>query len=121
MVVVDESASMADADGTGARADAVAAARDFLAAHGLADDRIGVTWFADSADVEGPALASAGTSTSAPADLTPLGTGTNIASALQQTVAAQQRGLRIGQAGDRARVRRAGVERFPVRRSPPRR
>ena len=92
MVVVDESASMADADATGARADAVAAARDFLAAHGLPDDRIGVTWFADSADVEGPALASVGASTSAPADLTPLGTGTNIASALHQTVEAQQRG-----------------------------
>ena len=76
MVVVDESASMADADGTGARADAVAAAADFLAAHGLADDRIGVTWFADSADVEGPgARHRPRARRSAPADLTPLGTG----------------------------------------------
>ena len=35
------------------------AAWRFLDAYGLADDRIGTTWFADSADVVGPVPATA--------------------------------------------------------------
>ncbi len=54
MVVIDESASMSTADEPGTRADAVRAAGEFLAAYGLQDDRIGVTWFADRPAAEPP-------------------------------------------------------------------
>ncbi len=51
MVVIDESSSMSSADSLGTRADAVRATAEFLAAYGVAADRIGVTWFADDAEV----------------------------------------------------------------------
>ncbi len=92
MVVVDESASMADADATGARADAVDAAWRFLDAYGLADDRIGTTWFADSADVVGPVPATAAVSRVAPVDTATLGTGTNIAFAFRAALDALNSG-----------------------------
>jgi von Willebrand factor type A domain len=79
MVVIDESSSMSDADQLGTRADAVRATAEFLAAYGLDGDRIGVTWFADTADVTAAvptdSFAASGT---AP----PVGSGTLISSAL---------------------------------------
>lgn len=88
MVVVDESSSMADADVSGSRADAVRAATDFLAAYGRSDDRIGTTWFADTAAVDGPRPASTD-ATSKPASPTEaLGSGTDIAGALRAAVEA---------------------------------
>lgn len=84
MVVIDESSSMATADEVGSRADAVRAAGEFLAAYGLAGDRIGVTWFADSADVTPPAVASGTPATRA--NSLSLGSGTDIANALNTTL-----------------------------------
>jgi von Willebrand factor type A domain len=91
MVVVDESSSMTEADATGARADAVQAAADFLQAYGLPEDRIGTTWFADDADVVGPDPASTATAARA-AESTALGSGTKIASALRSALAAMATG-----------------------------
>lgn len=89
MVVIDESSSMATADEVGARADAVRATGEFLEAYGLTDERIGVTWFADSADVTAPRAAS--DPISGPVDALGLGSGTNISNALAETFDAMER------------------------------
>ncbi len=79
MVVIDESSSMSSADQLGTRADAVRATAEFLTAYGLAGDRIGVTWFADTADV----TAAVPTDAFAAAATAPMvGSGTAISSAL---------------------------------------
>lgn len=84
MVVIDESASMASADEVGSRADAVRATRDFLDTYGLAGDRIGVTWFADTADVTAPGAVS--DPTAIRTNPVSLGSRTNISSALASTL-----------------------------------
>lgn len=55
MVMIDESASMSQADAAGTRPAAVRAASDFFAAYGIDGDRIGVMWFADRTEVIDPA------------------------------------------------------------------
>jgi len=80
MVVIDESSSMSSADALGSRADAVRATAEFLAAYGLDGDRIGVTWFADTADVT---AAVPSDSFAASATAPTVGSGTAISSALQ--------------------------------------
>jgi Mg-chelatase subunit ChlD len=90
MVVIDESASMATADSTGTRADAVRATNEFLAVYGLDDDRIAVTWFADRADAGTPRPASA--SAAAPIPPIDLGGGTDIATALHAALDTVTRG-----------------------------
>jgi len=82
MVVIDESSSMSSADQLGTRADAVRATAEFLAAYGLDGDRIGVTWFADTADVTA-AVPTDSFAASASAPL--VGSGTEIAAALGDT------------------------------------
>lgn len=89
MIVIDESSSMAASDAAGTRADAVRATAEFLAAYGLDGDRIGVTWFADRADVQPPAAAASVALGSRPR--TPVGSGTRIAAALDETAAAMDR------------------------------
>ena len=89
MVVIDESASMSTADEPGTRADAVRAAGEFLAAYGLAGDRIGVTWFADQPAAEAP-----GDPTSVQGAPTPpagLGSGTIISAGLTAALDAMDR------------------------------
>ena len=83
MVVIDESSSMSSADSLGTRADAVRATAEFLAAHGLAGDRIGETWFADDADVT-PAVPTAQFVPSVAKH--DVGSGTMLANALTTTV-----------------------------------
>jgi hypothetical protein len=90
MVVIDESASMATSDQAGTRADAVRATAEFLAAYGLDDDRIGVTWFADSAAADIPGAATATLQAPLPPD--GLGNGTNIADALTAALGAMGQG-----------------------------
>ena len=89
MVVIDESASMSTADKPGTRADAVRAAGEFLAAYGLADDRIGVTWFADLTEAEAPQAATA--MRLAPAASANLGSGTVISDGLTAAFDAMDR------------------------------
>jgi hypothetical protein len=84
MVVVDESSSMATADTTGARADAVRAAARFIASHGLDEDRIGATWFADQAEVLPPG--DPATVRIAPTGGVPLGSSTRMAAALRSAL-----------------------------------
>ncbi|MGH9136552.1 MAG: VWA domain-containing protein, partial [Acidimicrobiales bacterium] len=90
MVVIDESASMATSDQAGTRADAVRATAEFLAAYGLDDDRIGVTWFADTAAAVAPGAATAAAKTPVPPG--GLGGGTNIADALMSAIGAMDQG-----------------------------
>lgn len=97
MVAIDDSGSMATADSAGTRGDAVLATAEFLAAYGLPDDRLGVTWFASQAEVTDPAPADTATPPAAPTHQ--LGGGTNIAGALRTTFEAMDRAC-----GDTARV-----------------
>ncbi len=86
MVVIDESASMSTADEPGTRADAVRATGEFLNAYGLADDRIGVTWFADRSVAEAPSEPS--TTQGAPIPPAGLGSGTIISAGLTEAIRA---------------------------------
>lgn len=79
MIAIDESSSMATADQAGVRADAVRATSEFLAAYGVDGDRIGTTWFAETAATTDPGRAGAVVLGSAP---TTLGAGTRIAEGL---------------------------------------
>jgi hypothetical protein len=83
MVVVDESSSMTEADSQGTRADAIRATAEFLTAYGVEGDRIGVTWFAERAEVT-PAVPSGEFVVGA--SRLDVGSGTRIASALRDTV-----------------------------------
>lgn len=88
MVVLDESTSMSTADAAGTRTDAVRAAADFLSAHGIDGDRIGVAWFADAAEVVDPAPP-AQASAARPGAVY-LGSGTQVAAALTRTLGSMQ-------------------------------
>lgn len=79
MIAIDESSSMASADQTGVRADAVRATSEFLAAYGVDGDRIGTTWFAETAATTDPGRPDAVVLGAAPSTL---GAGTRIAEGL---------------------------------------
>ena len=85
MVLIDQSKSMADSDSQGMRADAVEAAAEFVAKYGLADDRIGVTWFADVPTVVTPLHTSIDDATRLGADPPDVGDSTQMTPALDET------------------------------------
>lgn len=89
MVAIDDSGSMASADSAGTRGDAVVATAEFLAAYGLDDDQLGVTWFASQSEVTDPMPADTAAPPAAPTGA--LGGGTNIAGALGATFEAMDR------------------------------
>jgi uncharacterized protein with von Willebrand factor type A (vWA) domain len=80
-VVIDDSSSMAGSDPEGIRGSAVSALAQFLDDFGLADDRVGVVWFADSVAVTDPI--DVARSESLPVSPPPVGGGTVIAPAVE--------------------------------------
>lgn len=83
LILIDQSSSMSESDPAGLRAVAVEELGRWFSTYGMAQDRVGVGWFADASDIQAPGRPDRVAEFARRGPTQPIGGGTAIAPALR--------------------------------------